>query len=317
MITLKNVCKNYGPIQAVANVSFSIPKGEIVGFVGPNGAGKSTTMKIITTYTAPSSGTVTVGGFDVVENALEVRELIGYLPETTPLYADMLVHEYLEFVGRARHLNGAFKSRFDWVVEAAGLGTVLRRKIGELSKGFRQRTCLAQALIHDPAVLILDEPTSGLDPLQIIGIRKLIKELAHEKTIILSTHILSEAAAVSDRILMIHNGRIAADGKFEDLVRRVSDQNSVYIAVRAPKKDFDSSVRSMDLKDIIYDEALPRGVVGAHLFSEAKVDLTGKLNELIREKKWDIFNFTPEQMSLEDTFIRLTSGDKNSQGGDA
>jgi ABC-2 type transport system ATP-binding protein len=315
MIELKNVCKNYGPVQAVADVSFSIPKGEIVGFVGPNGAGKSTTMKIITTYTAPTSGTATVGGFDVEENPLEVRKMVGYLPETAPLYADMLVHEYLEFVGRARHLNGTFQKRYDWVVEAAGLGSVLRRKIGELSKGYKQRTCLAQALIHDPAVLILDEPTSGLDPLQTIGIRKLIKELAHEKTIILSTHILSEAAAISDRILMIHNGRIVADGKFDDLVRQVSDRNSMYVAVKTAKKDFESAVRSIKgLTDILYDEALPRGVVGAHLFSEPNVDLGAKVNALVREKNWDILNFAREQLSLEDTFIRLTGAGKNKGG---
>lgn len=316
MIELKNVCKNYGPIKAVSDVSFSIPKGEIVGFVGPNGAGKSTTMKIITTYTGPSSGTATVGGFDVVDNPLEVRRMIGYLPETTPLYMDMLVHEYLEFVGQARHLNGNFKSRYDWVIQAAGIESVLKRKIGELSKGFKQRTCLAQALIHDPDVLILDEPTSGLDPLQIIGIRKLVKELAHEKTIILSTHILSEAAAISDRILMIYQGRLVADGKFENLVRQVSDQNSLYISVKSSKKDFESAVKSIaGLEDIIYDEALPRGVVGAHLYSSTDVDLTAKVSEIIREQAWVLLNFAPEQLSLEDTFIRLTQGAQKSQGG--
>jgi ABC-2 type transport system ATP-binding protein len=318
MIELKNVCKNYGPIRAVSNVSFSIPKGEIVGFVGPNGSGKSTTMKIITTYIGPSSGTAIVGDYDVVENPLEVRRMIGYLPETTPLYMDMLVHEYLEFVGQARHLNGNFKTRYDWVVQAAGLEEVLKRKIGELSKGFKQRACLAQALIHDPDVLILDEPTSGLDPLQIIGIRKLVKELAHEKTIILSTHILSEAAAISDRILMVYEGRLVADGKFEDLVKQVSDRNSLYLSVRSSKKDFETAVRSIDgLEDIIYDEALPRGVVGAHLYSAPKVDLTARVSKVIRSQKWVLINFAPEQLSLEDTFIRLTRGAEKSAGGDA
>lgn len=316
MIELKNVCKTYGSIRALDDVSFSIQKGEIVGFVGPNGAGKSTAMKIITTYTLPTSGSITVGGHDVVEESLAVRRMIGYLPETAPLYADMLVHEYLQFVGQARHLNGRFKKQYDWVVQAAGLESVLKRKIGELSKGYKQRTCLAQALIHDPDVLILDEPTSGLDPLQIIGIRKLIKELAHEKTIILSTHILSEAAAISDRILMIHDGRIVADGNFDDLVKDVSDRNSIYVSVKLSKKDFESAVKSIDgLQDIQYDETLPRGTVGAHLLSRPGTDLTGAVNEVIRKNKWDILSFTREQLSLEDAFIRLTRGGKTPEGG--
>jgi ABC-2 type transport system ATP-binding protein len=316
MIELKKVYKNYGPIQALNDVSFSIRKGEIVGFVGPNGAGKSTAMKIITTYTLPSSGSVSVGGHDVVNDPLEVRRMIGYLPETVPLYSDMLVHEYLHFVGQARHLNGNFKKQYDWVVEAAGLGSVLKRKISELSKGFKQRTCLAQALIHNPDVLILDEPTSGLDPLQIIGIRKLIKDLAHEKTIILSTHILSEAAAISDRILMIHGGSIVADGKFDDLVKEVSDRNSIYVSVKLTKKDFESAVKSIrEIQDIIYDETLPRGVVGAHLVSDPRTDLTASINEIIRKQKWDILSFTREQLSLEDAFIRLTRGGNKSAGG--
>lgn len=316
MIELKNVCKSYGPIQALDDVSFSIKKGEIVGFVGPNGAGKSTAMKIITTYTYPTSGSVSVGGHDVIDDSLEVRRMIGYLPETAPLYADMLVYEYLQFVGQARHLNGKFQKQVDWVVEAAGLKSVLKRKIGELSKGYKQRTCLAQALIHDPDVLILDEPTSGLDPLQIIGIRKLIKDLAHQKTIILSTHILSEAAAISDRILMIHGGKIVADGNFDDLVNQVSDRNSIYVSVKLSKKDFESAVKPIKgLQDIIYDESLPRGTVGAHLLSGPGTDLTGSVNEVIRKQKWDILSFTREQLSLEDAFIRLTRGGNQSEGG--
>ena len=214
-----------------------------------------------------------------------------------------------------RHLNGNFKKQYDWVVQAAGLGSVLKRKIGELSKGYKQRTCLAQALIHDPDVLILDEPTSGLDPLQIIGIRKLVKDLAHEKTIILSTHILSEAAAISDRILMIHDGSIVADGKFDDLVKQVSDRNSIYVSVKLSKKDFESAVKSITgIQDIIYDEALPRGVVGAHLVSDPKTDLTRAVNAIIRKQKWEILSFAKEQLSLEDAFIRLTQGNK-SEGG--
>ncbi len=313
MIELKNVSKHYGLTKALDDVSFSIKKGEIIGFVGPNGAGKSTAMKIITTYTAPSSGKVTVGDFDVLENPLEVRKLIGYLPETVPLYADMLVKEYLEFIGAARHLNGRFKQRYDWVVEAAGLQPVLHRKIAELSKGFKQRTCLAQALIHDPEVLILDEPTSGLDPLQIIGIRKLIKNLAEEKTIILSTHILPEVATIADRILVINQGRIVGDGSFEELRQKVTQRNSHYIAVKSNKKEFQAALKSIpEIEDMEFDEDLPRGMVGCHVFASHTVDLNSKLNQLIQKQKWDIVDFQREKISLEDSFIKLTQSDNSS-----
>jgi ABC-2 type transport system ATP-binding protein len=313
MIELKNVSKHYGLTRALDDVSFSIKQGEIIGFVGPNGAGKSTAMKIITTYTAPSKGKVSVGDFDVLENPLEVRKLIGYLPETVPLYADMLVREYLEFIGAARHLNGNFKQRYDWVVEAAGLQNVLHRKISVLSKGYKQRTCLAQALIHDPEVLILDEPTSGLDPIQIIGIRNLIKDLAHEKTIILSTHILPEVATMADRILVINEGRIVGDGSFEELRQKVTQRNSYYISVKSSKKDFQSAVKSIpEIEDVEFDNDVPRGTVGCHVFASHKVDLVAKLNDLLRDQKWNVIEFQREKISLEDSFIKLTQPNESS-----
>ena len=186
----------------------------------------------------------------------------------------MLVNEYLEFIGTARHLNGQFKQRYDWVVEACGLQPVLKRKIGVLSKGFKQRTCLAQALIHDPEVLILDEPTSGLDPLQIIGIRNLVRELAHDKTIILSTHILPEVSTIADRILVVNEGRIVADGSFADLVQQVTDRNSIYLEVRATKKDLQSAVQSIsDVEEVVFNDGTPKGIVGCHVYFAAKTDL--------------------------------------------
>jgi ABC-2 type transport system ATP-binding protein len=315
MIELQNVCKNYGLTQALADVSFLVKKGEIVGFVGPNGAGKSTTMRIITTYTAPTSGTCKVSGHDVLEEPLAVRALIGYLPETVPLYYDMLVREYLEFIGEARHLNGNFKKRYDWVVQAAGLAPVLNRKIGVLSKGYRQRTCLAQALIHDPEVLILDEPTSGLDPLQIIGIRNLIRDLAHEKTIILSTHILPEVSTVADRILVVNEGRLVADGSFDELIQKVTERNSVYVAVKAAKKDFQSAVKAIPgVEAIEFDDNTPRGIIGGHVYFPAQKDILPELNQIIREQKWDVTEFNRERLSLEESFIRLT---RSSQEGGA
>lgn len=307
MIELQHVSKRYGETQALSDVSFSVQKGEIIGFVGPNGAGKSTAMKIITTYTAPTGGKVTVGGYDVVEQPLEVRKQIGYLPERVPLYEDMLVGEYLMFMGEARHLNGRLQSRFDWVVETCGLGSVVKRKIGVLSKGYRQRTCLAQALIHDPDVLILDEPTSGLDPLQIIGIRNLIKDLAHSKTIILSTHILSEVATIADRILVINQGRLVGNGTFDELVSSLMDRGSVYVSVAASKTDFDKAVKALPaIQDIVHDSGQRRGVVGAHLYYDAQADVLPDLNRVIRDAGWNVLSLQQERLSLEESFIRLT-----------
>lgn len=317
MIELKNVCKNYGLTRALTDVSFSVKQGEIVGFVGPNGAGKSTAMKIITTYTAPTSGTCSIGGYDVMKDPLSVRRMIGYLPETVPLYYDMLVHEYLEFIGQARHLNGTFKKRYEWVVEATGLAPVLKRKISVLSKGFKQRTCLAQALIHDPEVLILDEPTSGLDPLQIIGIRNLIRDLSHEKTIILSTHILPEVSTVADRILVVNGGRLVADGSFSDLIQQVTKRNSVYVSVKASKKDFLSAVKKIDkVEEVELDANTPRGVVGGHIYFPSKTDILPDLNRVIREHDWDVAEFSRERLSLEESFIRLTRS-SGQEGGTA
>ena len=314
MIELKNVTKFYGLTKALEDVTCNIKKGEIIGFVGPNGAGKTTAMKIITTYTAPTSGTAKVGGYDVLENPYEVRKIIGYLPETVPLYSDMSVSEYLHFIGEARHLNGKLSQRMSWVIEACGLEPVFKRKIGVLSKGFKQRTCLAQALIHDPDVLILDEPTSGLDPLQIIGIRNLIKELAHEKTIILSTHILPEVATISDRILVINEGRLVAAGTFEELRDKVTLKSSLFISVKATKKEFESKVKTIDkILDIKYLDSEQRGLVQCHLLFNPRDDIIDVLNKIVRESQWDIVEFHQEKLSLEDSFILLTQGNKENK----
>jgi ABC-2 type transport system ATP-binding protein len=219
MIEAKNLSMYYGPVTALSNVSFKIEQGEVIGLIGPNGAGKTTTLKIITTYLYPSAGTVYVTGKDVREDPLEIRKLIGYLPEQLPLYMDMQVHEYLKFVGNARAIYGRkLADRLEWVQQKCGLKPVYYKLIHELSKGYRQRTALAQALIHDPEIVILDEPTSGLDPHQILEIRNLIRELASQKkTIIFSTHILQEVQAITSRILVITRGKIVADGKIDDV----------------------------------------------------------------------------------------------------
>lgn len=309
MIELKNLSKYYGATRALDGVNCTIQKGEIIGFVGPNGAGKTTAMKIITTFTAPTSGTAVIDGYDVLEHPYEVRKKIGYLPETVPLYSDMLVREYLEFIGEARQLNGKLSERMSWVIEKCGLEPVINRKIGVISKGFKQRTCLAQALIHDPEVLILDEPTSGLDPLQIIGIRKLIRDLSHEKTIIFSTHILSEVTTIADRILVVNDGKLVADGTFEELRNKVTQKRSVYLSVKSSRKDFDEKINKISgIQEINYIKTDDGDVVDAQLVYDPHHPILDDLNRTIREAKWDILELHPEKLSLEDSFILLTRG---------
>ena len=220
MITVENLTKRYAAKTAIENVSFQVEKGEILGFLGPNGAGKTTTMRIVVGFMPASDGTVRVDGFDVFDNPLDVRRRIGYLPENPPLYADMTVTSYLEFVGRIKGVSrAALPEAVDRVVRRCGLSEVTRRVLGHLSKGFRQRVGLAQALIHEPAVLVLDEPTIGLDPRQIIEIRSLIKTLGGKRTVVLSTHILPEVSQVCDKVVIINDGRIVVEDQLANLTR--------------------------------------------------------------------------------------------------
>jgi ABC-2 type transport system ATP-binding protein len=247
MIDVRNLSMNYGSFRALDGISFQARPGEILGLLGPNGAGKTTAMRILTTYLYPTSGTASIEGFDILEQSTEVRRNIGYLPETAPLYMDMQVDEYLEFVGAARGLGSTrLRDRLKWVKDACDISFIWKHMLSEISKGYRQRVGLAQALIHDPKVLILDEPTSGLDPLQIIGIRTLIKNLAKEKTIIFSTHILSEVESIADRIVIINEGKIVSQGTLKELSAQVRARGEskpdpsledIFIALLAPKKE--------------------------------------------------------------------------------
>ena len=222
MIEAKNLTMMYGPVRAVNDVSFKIHENEIVGFLGPNGAGKTTLMRILTTFIYPTRGTAAILGVDILDHPIEARKQIGYLPEAPPLYTDMRVDEFLSFIGRARGLHGkSYHERKEWTVEACGLAPVWKHGISELSLGFRKRVGLAQALLHDPKVVILDEPTSGLDPIQIIGIRHLIQGLAKSKTILFSTHVLQEASAISHRLLIMNDGRLVAKGTISELREQV------------------------------------------------------------------------------------------------
>jgi len=311
MIEVRDVTKRFGTTVALDRVSFSVEQGKILGFLGPNGAGKSTTMKIITTFLAPDSGSVTVGGMNVLEHPLAVRRRLGYLPETVPLYHDMNVDEYLQFVGRARGLDGArLRERLDWCVEACGLRTEFKKRIGELSKGYKQRTGLAQALIHDPDIIILDEPTSGLDPLQIIGIRQLIASLAGEKTVIFSTHILQEVGPVTDRVVIINEGRVVADGIISSLTEQAMGDNRVFVTVRT---DAGSAERALkDLPGLTGLKALGGAGDGARFEVRAPFsqDLVGAVATLATEHGWALGELHESRFSLEDTFIALTRAER-------
>jgi len=250
-IKTDRLTKLYGPATAVNEISFEVPRGQVLGFLGPNGAGKSTTMKMLTCYLTPTRGRAEVAGFDVYTQSLEVRRRIGYLPEDTPLYKDMTVLEYLEYVARLRRVPaGERRARLKRIGETTGILHVLGKLIGELSRGYRQRVGLTQAMLHEPEILILDEPTNGLDPNQIVEIRALIKELGKEKTVILSTHILPEVQATCDRVVIISDGRLVADGRPDDLVAR---------ELAKPRADtFLDEVWRFDVTTLIVDDPVKR-----------------------------------------------------------
>jgi len=319
MIEVRGISKSFGTMVALDDVSFRLDRGEILGFLGPNGAGKSTTMKIITTFLAPEQGQVTVDGIDVLERPLDVRRRIGYLPENVPLYLDMNVQEYLTFVGQARGLSGAqLRKRLDWCVDACGLVSEYKKNIGELSKGYKQRTGLAQALIHDPEILILDEPTSGLDPLQILGIRDLIKSLAGNKTIIFSTHILQEVSPVTDRVVIINEGRVIADGNVGDLSRDAMGTNRVFAGFREDAAAVETALR--ELPEVTEVRPLA-AAVGCRFEVRGPFDagVVTAVDRLARRREWDLTQLNEAPFSLEDTFISLTrrakSGDRGNLKG--
>lgn len=300
-LTVQHLTRFYGQQRAVDNVSFSVREGEIVGFLGPNGAGKSTTMKIATTYLPPSEGTVLVGEWDVQENPMQVKRIIGYLPEHNPLYRDMYVHEYLRFIGSLYGLRGQpLKHRVNTMVEQCGLTQEQHKKIDMLSKGYRQRVGLAQALIHDPQVLILDEPTTGLDPNQLVEIRKLIKEVSKNKTVIFSTHIMQEVQALCDRVIVINKGRVVADDLLQNLVRGGAD--AIIIQV-----EFDRAVPVDDLRAL-------SGVANVELMSDTMFRITPEQAKDVRpeifkyasEKSVSLIGLKLEENSLEHVFRLLT-----------
>ncbi|MFO7976613.1 MAG: ATP-binding cassette domain-containing protein [Candidatus Hydrogenedentota bacterium] len=307
MIKTQNLTMYYGPVRALDRVSFEVKQGEIVGLLGPNGAGKSTAMKILTTYLHPTGGTATVGGLNVLENPVGVRKIIGYLPEVLPLYMDMEVRSYLNFVARSRGLSGAkLRERTEVVLEECGLKPMYRKVIRELSKGFRQRTALAQALIHDPDIIILDEPTSGLDPHQIIEIRQLVRRLAQGKTVILSTHILQEVEATADRIVIINRGRIVGDGTIDELRARAKKHERAEVSVKGDRNEIERLLSGLEGTKRVDFLGEDDGFVTFQLFGKPGSEQWREIGKLAKLKGWELGELTERPLSLEETFLALT-----------
>ena len=307
MIKVENLSKNYGPVKAVKSISFDINDGEIVGFLGPNGAGKSTTLKVLTGFLAPTAGTVTINGMDIVEQELEIQKSIGYLPELNPLYTEMVVYDYLQFIGSVRNIRGKkFSEALGRVIEQCGLSGIIHKQIGTCSKGYKQRIGLAAAMIHDPKILILDEPVSGLDPNQIVEIRNLIKNLGTEKLVLMSSHILQEIQATVDRIMIIHQGEIVANGTNDELMSSFKGNTILNLEVRNANenslKDLSVGVPNIDVSSI--EEKKNHHLIQLEYSQE--VDPRENLFNYAVSSGWVILKMTPTTTDLEDIFRKLT-----------
>lgn len=310
MITVKNLTKRFGETVAVNNVSFEVSKGEILGFLGPNGAGKTTTMKIITCYLPPDKGTIKIGDLNIQDHSLEIRKKIGYLPENTPLYMDMGVVDYLFFIAELRNIpkNKRIQKVRD-MVEICSLGREIKKNIGELSKGYRQRVGLAQTLIHDPEILILDEPTSGLDPNQIIEIRELIKKIGKEKTIIVSTHILPEVTATCSRSIIIHNGKLVADGTTDELIDRSRGRTVFYVKLKGPRDEIQTRLQELiSVESVRCMDGVNGNVFRFEIMSSKDKNPCEDIYHLSVKNGWVMTELSQERASLENIFRELTSG---------
>ncbi|MDN5203772.1 ATP-binding cassette domain-containing protein [Fulvivirgaceae bacterium BMA10] len=310
-IVVENLSKNYDLQRAVDNISFEIKTGEVVGFLGPNGAGKSTTMKMITGYLAPTTGLIRLDDLSVEEDSEKVKRRIGYLPENNPLYTDMAIVDYLRFCAQIQGVKKTeTTSKIASMIDRCGLDKEKHKKINELSKGYRQRVGLAQAMIHDPDVLILDEPTTGLDPNQIVEIRNLIKELGKEKTVILSSHILSEVEATCDRILIINKGRIVADGTAENLREQAKGNEIVSIQIAGKDGGVDSEMAKKlltDLASVQTVKIIDKKENGFQIQSKPDASSKRAIFDLCVENNWYITEMTGDETKLEDVFRKLTN----------
>lgn len=306
MIRIEKLKKSFDTVEAVKKIDFVINDGEILGFLGPNGAGKTTTLRMITSYLTPSDGKVVINGLDVVENSEEIRKQIGYLGEQNPLYDDMIVFDFLEFVAKARNVHpNDFPVRLKEVIELCGLKNVIHRPIKELSKGYRQRVGLAQAIIHDPKILILDEPTTGLDPNQIVEIRELIKALGKEKTVIISSHILQEIQATADRTIIINNGEIVADGTVEELMSSFQGHTQLELELLHSGEEA-RTIESIHREIKVIDFSTKDCVANVKIEYPNNVDPREKIFDYAKGKNWKILEMSRHRISLEDVFRNLT-----------
>ncbi|MEE2842503.1 MAG: ATP-binding cassette domain-containing protein [Chloroflexota bacterium] len=317
MIKIEHMSKSYGPYPAVIDISFEVLRGEIVGFLGPNGAGKTTTMRVVTGFTPPTEGVVTVSGYDVVSHSLDVRRHIGYLPETVPLYLDMTVTDYLKYMGEIRGMNSSWvKERLPLVIEMVKLGEYRDTLVGRLSKGYRQRTGIAQAILHEPDVLIMDEPTIGIDPIQVVETRELISDLGREHTLLLSSHILPEVSAICSRVLVINDGRIVADDDPDQLSDKLQHAERIEVSVRGV--DAPAFISAMREISVVIDARTDQRVsivqrAERENFSPFIVDARPNNNasELVAktviDNGWGLSNLTPLPMTLEEIFLELTT----------
>jgi ABC-2 type transport system ATP-binding protein len=310
MIEVENLSKRYGPTLAVSGVSFSVEKGEVLGFLGPNGAGKTTTMRVITGFLPPTEGKVRVAGYDVVDAPLEAKRRTGYLPETPPVYPDMTVAEYLAFVARIKGVSRRdIKTRLDDIIEKCAVGNVRNRQIGKLSKGYRQRVGLAQALIHNPDVLVLDEPTAGLDPKQIIETRELIKGLGGQHTVILSTHILPEVSKTCQRVVVINAGQIVAVGTPDELMRRLQGFETVFVTVEGPAAAIIEKFQRVGGVNWVEPRESHGERVTLEVHSEKDKDVRAELARATVESGWKLYELKTSGLSLEEIFLKLTTKD--------
>ncbi|MFN2446289.1 MAG: ABC transporter ATP-binding protein [Vicinamibacterales bacterium] len=315
MIEVVNLSKHYGPVAAVNDVTFRVEAGEILGFLGPNGAGKTTTMRVITGYIPASDGKVMVAGHDVFEQPIEAKRRTGYLPETPPLYPDMTVREYLNFVARIKGVpRRETRDRVNGVMKRTWVADMADRHCGKLSKGYRQRVGLAQAIIHNPDVLVLDEPTAGLDPKQIIETRQLIRELGGSHTIVLSTHILPEVSQTCHRIVIINKGRVVAIDTPENLIARLSGALSIYLQVAGPTAEVQQAVQALPgVTRATVKESKEEELTGFEVDSEPGLDLRREVASTIVGRGWGLLELRPMRMSLEDIFLSLTTEETSAQ----
>ncbi len=316
MIEVNHLIKRYGDKQAVNDISFKVGKGEILGFLGPNGAGKSTTMNMLTGYISSTSGQILINGADILEDPIAAKSNIGYLPEIPPLYVDMTVEGYLNFMYDLKKCKLSRKSHLKEICDLCKITNVKGRLIRNLSKGYKQRVGLAQALINNPPVLILDEPTVGLDPNQIIEIRTLIKKLGKNHTVILSSHILPEIQAVCDRIIIINKGVIAADGTADEIAKNITNEHKMTLRIEgstytaADKDEIVSALRKLDgIKYVRADMEREKGIYDYDVEADEKIDIRRAVNKLCRDKDWNILMLQLSDLTLEDIFLRITMGD--------